>query len=151
MPESSAGCSEQPNAPTPVARTDDRAGPHPAAADDVVDRSVLGSLLARLGDRGPAVLARLLQTWETESARRLEDLRAAAASDDTPAAAAAAHGIRGGSASLGAVALAAVCSRVEEAVRRGEAVDLEQAHAEVSAAVQEARAGLAQLRVGSCG
>ena len=122
-----------------------------AAGAEPVDRSVLESLLGRLGDRGPAMLARLLETWETENARRLAEVADAAAAGDADAMARAAHAIRGGSASMGAVALADVCARVEEAIRGDQPVDLRQAHADIAAAVEQARAGLAQLSVGSSG
>ena len=54
-------------------------------------------------------------------------------------------------ASLGAVGLAAVCRDVEEELRSGGDVDLAEAAGRIEAATVAARAGLAQLRVGSGG
>ena len=121
--------------------------PDPPAPTDlpVVDPTVLGSLADRLGDRAPAFLGGLLATWQTETARRLDDLASAADDDDAPAAARAAHGIKGGSASMGAQRLAAACAEVEAAVRAGGPVDLAAAHARLSAEAEQATAALAAL------
>jgi signal transduction histidine kinase/CheY-like chemotaxis protein/HPt (histidine-containing phosphotransfer) domain-containing protein len=125
----------------------------PAAAEPVaaVDRSVLQSLTSRLGDRGPLLLARLLDTWEKETATRLTELQAAVEQDDAEGVARVAHSIRGGSAALGAVRLAQVCGEVETKIRAGAPVDLAAADAAIGAEVEVARSGLAQLRVGSGG
>ena len=117
----------------------------------VVDPSVLRALIARLGDRGPELLERLLDTWEAETDQRLDELRAAVEAGDAKAVGRVAHAVRGGSGSLGAVELAAVCGEVEEELRSGRAVDLRAAAARIAAATVGARAGLAQLRVGSGG
>jgi signal transduction histidine kinase/CheY-like chemotaxis protein/HPt (histidine-containing phosphotransfer) domain-containing protein len=116
-----------------------------------VDLSVLQSLTSRLGDRGPALLARLLDTWETETASRLGELQTAVAQQDAEDVARLAHSIRGGSASRGAVRLAEVCGEVETALRAGQQVDLAAADRHIRTQVDLARAGLAQLRVGSGG
>ena len=124
------------------------AEPEPSGA---VDLSVLKSLTARLGDRAPAMLERLLGTWEGEITKRLDEIDAAVDAGDAEALGRAAHAIKGGSASMGALALAEVCAQVENPIRRGESVDLVQARARIRAAVDEAREGLGQLRVGSAG
>jgi signal transduction histidine kinase/CheY-like chemotaxis protein/HPt (histidine-containing phosphotransfer) domain-containing protein len=116
-----------------------------------VDPSVLQSLTSRLGDRATAMLDRLLDTWETETDKRLGELQAAVDADDAEAAGRAAHAIRGGSASLGALRLAEVCGQLESRIRAGEQVDLRAASAAVAEAAAEAREGLGQLRVGSVG
>jgi signal transduction histidine kinase/CheY-like chemotaxis protein len=90
-------------------------------ADAVVDGSVLGALTDRLGDRGAAVRERLLDTWRTDSAARLEQLDDAAARADVEAALRAVHALKGSSAQLGAVRLAAACARLEEGLRSGTA------------------------------
>ncbi|MCW2679079.1 MAG: response regulator [Frankiales bacterium] len=118
---------------------------------EVVDRTVLESLLSRLGERGPAMLARLLDTWEGETDKRLDELQVAVQAGDSDAVGRIAHSVRGGSASMGAVALAEVCGDVETRVRLGEALDLAQAQSRIRAAAEQARTALAQLRVGSAG
>jgi signal transduction histidine kinase/CheY-like chemotaxis protein/HPt (histidine-containing phosphotransfer) domain-containing protein len=125
--------------------------PATTEAAPAVDPSVLQSLTSRLGDRGPAMLARLLDSWETETAKRLADLRAAVEQDDPEGVARAAHSIRGGSAARGAVRLAEVCGEVETQIRAGSPIDLVAARDAIGAAVEVARSGLAQLRVGSGG
>ena len=122
-----------------------------AGAPAAVDPTVLRSMTARLGDRGPAMLERLLDTWEAETANRLAELRAAVQEQDGAAVARVAHSVRGGSASMGAVRLAEVCEQVETALRAGEPVDLAQAEQRIRAEVETARVGLGQLRVGSGG
>jgi HPt (histidine-containing phosphotransfer) domain-containing protein len=133
---------------------DDGPEPPPAeeqAVEGAVDPSVLQSLTSRLGDRGPAMLDTLLETWETETDRRLGELRTAVDAGDAEAVSRVVHAMRGGSASLGATRLAAVCGDVETRIRLAEEVELPQAQARILAAVAEARRGLRQLRVGSAG
>ena len=84
---------------------------------------MIRSLTARLGDRSAAVVDRLLETWEDETARRLAELDAAVDAGDAEALGRTAHAIKGGSASLGAVGLAEVCRSVEDPIRQGEPVD----------------------------
>lgn len=116
-----------------------------------VDPTALQSLVSRMGERGPAMLARLLDTWEGETAKRLGELQAAVEAQDAEAVGRVAHAIRGGSAAMGALGLADVCGDVEGQARRGEQVDLPQAQTRIREAVEQARTGLAQLRVGSAG
>ena len=116
-----------------------------------VDPTVLQSLAVRLGDRAPAMVDRLLDTWSTEIGRRLAEVDAAVATRDPEALARAAHAMKGGSASLGALRLAAVCADVEDRTRAGEPVDLETARRRIVDAAREARHGLSQLRDGSSG
>ncbi|MCW2615573.1 MAG: two-component hybrid sensor and regulator, partial [Frankiales bacterium] len=82
-----------------------------------VDREVLRALLSRLGARAPAFLAGLIDTWETETGKSLDALETAVSQADRPAVARLAHAVRGGSASMGAVRLAAVCAEAEAAAR----------------------------------
>jgi signal transduction histidine kinase/CheY-like chemotaxis protein/HPt (histidine-containing phosphotransfer) domain-containing protein len=121
------------------------AGPDHGDGDAVVDPSVLGTLAARLGDRAPAFLGSLLSTWEGESARRLEELDAAVDADDDEAAARAAHALKGGSASMGAVRLATTCAQLEQDVRAGRDVELPSARARLRAEVELAREALGRL------
>jgi signal transduction histidine kinase/CheY-like chemotaxis protein/HPt (histidine-containing phosphotransfer) domain-containing protein len=137
---SRAGALADPGAPE-----DDE--PEEAQAEPVaVDPSVLQSLTSRLGERGPAMLDRLLTTWETETAKRLGELQAAVDAGDADATGRAAHALRGGSASMGALGLAEVCGQVETRIRAGEDVDLPAAQEQILAAVRQAREGLGRLR-----
>ena len=129
----------------------EEAEPEPVAEDLAVDPSVLGSLTARLGDRAAAVLDKLIDTWESETARRLDEVDAAMENGDAAAVGRAVHAMKGGSASMGAVRLAAVCASVEGPIKAGETVDLVDARERIQVAVEEAREGLGQLRVGSAG
>ena len=136
--------------PVPVPVAHDRADALAADAghrDDetVVDPSVLGTLAARLGDRAPAFLGGLVTTWEGESARRLEELDAAVDADDDQAAARAAHALKGGSASMGAVRLATACAQLEQDVRAGRDVELSSVRARLRAEVEVAREALGRL------
>ncbi|TAL26152.1 MAG: hybrid sensor histidine kinase/response regulator, partial [Frankiales bacterium] len=119
--------------------------------DLAVDPSVLRSLTARLGDRAAAVLDKLIGTWESETARRLGEVDAAMQDGDAAAVGRAVHAMKGGSASMGAVRLAAVCASVEGPIKAGETVDLVDARERIRVAVEQAREGLGQLRVGSAG
>ena len=112
----------------------------------VVDPEVLHGLTGRLGDRAAAVVGRLLDTWEAETAGRLAELDDAVAVGDADAVARTAHALRGGSAALGAVRLAEVCGEVETALRAGEPLELAPARDRIAAAAADAREGLAALR-----
>jgi two-component system sensor histidine kinase/response regulator len=86
---------------------------------DPVDRSVLDTLVARLGDRGPEFRRTLVTTWSTEAATRRAEIEAAAAAADPEALARVAHTLRSAGGALGATALAALCGRVEDTCRDG--------------------------------
>ena len=123
--------------------------PTPPAADDpappVVDASVLGSLTTRLGDRAPGFLDGLLSTWESEIAGRLQELAAAVESGDAARAGRALHAVKGGSASMGAVRLAATCAEMEAVLGAEADVDLQAVRKRVVAEVDQARAAMAEL------
>jgi signal transduction histidine kinase/CheY-like chemotaxis protein len=86
------------------------------AADAVplVDHHVLGALTARLGARGEAVRARLVETWRTENSGRMDELETACAADDVLTVKRVLHAVRGSSGSLGALRLAQACLAWEE-------------------------------------
>jgi signal transduction histidine kinase/CheY-like chemotaxis protein/HPt (histidine-containing phosphotransfer) domain-containing protein len=117
----------------------------PAGVQDV-DPSVLQGLTGRLGDRAGAVVGRLVDTWEAETATRLAALDEAVAAGDAEAAARTAHAVRGGSAALGALRVAEVCAAAEQALKDGRPVDLAAFRDELRTAVAAAREGLAALR-----
>jgi signal transduction histidine kinase/CheY-like chemotaxis protein/HPt (histidine-containing phosphotransfer) domain-containing protein len=132
--------------PVPDARASAPASdPRQGDDDVVVDPSVLGTLATRLRDRAPAFLGGLLTTWEGESRRRLEELDAAVEAEDAKAAALAAHALKGGSASMGAVRLAAACAQLEQDVQAGRSVELPTVRTRLHAEVEQARDALGRL------
>ena len=100
------------------------AAPEPEPLDGAVDPDVLAGLTARLGARGPALRAVLVDTWLGESPGRATQLRTGADEGSGEQVAAAAHALRSGSAALGAKRLADACERVELELREGLALDL---------------------------
>jgi HPt (histidine-containing phosphotransfer) domain-containing protein len=111
---------------------------------DSVDPTVLGELTARLGDRAPAFLAGLVETFQAESAQRLGELDAAAAAGNATAAARVAHTMKSSSAVVGARALAALCTQIELDLRQGLVRDLAADAAAVRALSDRAGADLAR-------
>ena len=116
----------------------------PGDEPPVVDPSVLGSLAERLGPRGPAFLASLLGTWGSETSARMAAVAAAVEAGDAEAVGRAAHAVKGGSGSMGALRLAAVCAQVEADVVAG-ATDLAAAQQRLTAEVEQAREALVAL------
>jgi HPt (histidine-containing phosphotransfer) domain-containing protein len=110
----------------------------------VVDATVLGSLAERLGARAPAFLSSLLTTWETETATRMQALAEAVEAGDAEGVGRAAHAVKGGSGSMGAVRLAAVCAQVEADALAG-GTDLAAARQRLEAEVELARDALVAL------
>ena len=115
-------------------------------APPAVDATVLDALTARLGHRAPELRARLLDTWQSETDRRLDELATAAAEADADAVQRVAHTLKSGSASLGALRLAEHCARVEAQLRAGEVLDLAVVVAQLEAECEAASAGFAALR-----
>ena len=111
----------------------------------VVDPSVLDTLTARLGDRGPAFRTSLVQTWRDETAARLADLDTAAAAGDADGVARVAHTLKSSSSALGAQPLAALCEEIELSLRAGTARDLGADAAALHAAVLDAAAAFTAL------
>ncbi|MCA1710438.1 MAG: response regulator, partial [Actinobacteria bacterium] len=116
------------------------------AAAQAVDTSVLLTLTERLGDRAATFRDTLIGTWADETDKRLAELAAATEADDRDAVARIAHAIRGGSAALGATALAGTCGEVEQALRAGQPLDLLTAQRRITADAAAARTGLDALR-----
>jgi signal transduction histidine kinase/CheY-like chemotaxis protein len=130
---------------TGPARLADEVTAAPADAP-AVDEGVLRSLTDRLGPRAPELRARLLDTWEAETRKRLEELAAAALAGDADGVQRAAHTMKSGSAALGALQLAEECDRIEATLRSGEQVDLAAVAAVVERECARASAGFAALR-----
>lgn len=114
-----------------------------------VDRSVLDSLAARMGDRGPEFLRTLVGTWTTEAGKRREQLSAAVASDSRDDLARTAHTVRSAAGSLGAHPVAELCGRVEDAVRAGEPVDVAASVALILAEFDRVDLAFAELLAGT--
>ncbi len=89
-----------------------------------VDPSVLEGLTARLGEKGAAFRASLIETWREEATSRLAGLDEAVDTDDRDAVMVVAHTLKSSSAALGAQALAATCDAIEHGLRAGEDRDL---------------------------
>ena len=121
--------------------------PPPAAPSaGAVDPGVLAALTARLGARGPALRAVLVDTWLGESTGRADQLRAGSRAGDGDQVAAAAHALRSGSAALGAQRLADACERVELELREGCALDLAAEVEHLLDEIDAAAGGLRALR-----
>jgi HPt (histidine-containing phosphotransfer) domain-containing protein len=110
-----------------------------------VDRSVLDALTSRLGDRAPAFVTGIMQTWRAESGTRMIELDASVADADPMAVARVAHSLKSSAAALGAVALADLAEQVETGLREGQTRDLEADRAALRAAVSEADAAFSAL------
>lgn len=99
----------------------DRA-PHPAtwasapdATGEAVDWAALHSLEEAQVEGEPDVVVELLDLYEEDAPRRLSAILSAWAAGDLAALRRAAHGLRGGSASLGAHQVATLCEKLERA------------------------------------
>ena len=82
-----------------------------------LDRLALERLRADLGASGP--LPRLVETFSSQTAPRVAELRAASDAGDWSAVTSVAHWIKGGAASLAATELSELCGEIETAVRTG--------------------------------
>ncbi len=85
---------------------------------DVQQLDELRELAEEMGD--PAFLVRLIDQYLEDAASRLAEVQEATARRDAPALAAAAHALKGGSATMGAKRMAALCADLEATGRRGE-------------------------------
>jgi CheY-like chemotaxis protein/HPt (histidine-containing phosphotransfer) domain-containing protein len=83
------------------------------AASGPLDAELLVDLRALRSDKYPNVLARLIDTFYKETLLQITTMRSALERTDATAIRQAAHRLRGASASLGALAMAAHCSELE--------------------------------------
>ena len=121
-----------------------RAEPETGGVLDLEQFDQLRQLALTSGD--PDLLGRFVDQYLAEATSRLAELHAAAQNGDAKALEEAAHGLKGTSATIGAVAVAAACAPLELAARHGQqasVVELEQ----VSSALERAATALqAQVR-----
>ena len=90
-------------------------------SDDVLDVQQIDELRELAEEMGdPAFLVRLIDQYLRDAASRMAELQEATARRDAPALAVAAHALKGGSATMGAKRMAALCADLEAAGRRGE-------------------------------
>lgn len=125
---------------TGATQTDARDGASIDSADaPVLDPSVLSDLVGDLDEYSDAFIDELLATWSTETARCLAALGAAVGAGDRAGFTWMVHTLKGGSAAVGATALAAICEDLEEQLRSGSG--------ELGAACDRLRIAAAQARI----
>lgn len=107
----------------------------------VLDRAVIDELRA-LEATTPGLVRQVVKAYLETSDRLWVSLREAARSEDPPAVATAAHGLKGASAQVGAVALASGFKEIEELARIGKSAGLERRIEALQAAFTSARAAL---------
>ena len=117
-------------------------GPGPVDApsrDDAtaVDRSVLISLLAFLGDRAPAAEGRLIDTYLRELPRIVARLQEALPEGDQESLHRGAHTLKSSSANVGALRLSALCAELE--ARTADVIHGDAAHATAEIARESER------------
>jgi len=88
-----------------------------ARTTGAVDASVLADLEEMQEEGEPDFVAELIGLYLEDAPRKLAQMREAARAADAAALRRAAHGLKGGSASLGAFGVAAVCAELERACR----------------------------------
>ena len=109
------------------------ATPVPEGSLERVDFSVLTGLLDDLGDEGVGMLDEVLAVFLAETPLSLNELTQSLAAGDCRRVARIAHRIKGSSAQIGAVTLAAQALAVEELAGRGDAPGLARPVAELEA------------------
>ncbi|MGZ6341341.1 MAG: Hpt domain-containing protein [Candidatus Limnocylindrales bacterium] len=93
--------------------------------DDVLDEAILGNLLETVGgDR--TFLAELVEAYLGDSPGLLEAMHAGLRADDRTALRRAAHTLKSTSASMGAIAFAALCREVETNAMEADAAWLDE-------------------------
>jgi HPt (histidine-containing phosphotransfer) domain-containing protein len=102
--------------------------------------------LARLAELDPGgkagLVKRVLATYAQSLARLLPQLQAARASADLPALRHAAHTLKSSSASVGALALSALCAEVEARLRDGQGDGLDDRLGQLVAEAERIHTGL---------
>ena len=104
-----------------------------------IDKRALDKLASLVGDDGE-VLAEIVGSFLEEGPSLFDDLVDANRSSDLTRIRRAAHSIKSNARDMGAVDLAEICARIEEASAAGnppEASNISQAHAELQSAIAE--------------
>ena len=100
------------------------ASPGPADDDPVLNPASLEQLRALDPQGGSAFVIRVLSTFQRSLARHCDLLDEADRAGDLHALSHSAHALKSASASVGAMALSAICAALEEAVRGAQAAAL---------------------------
>ena len=108
-----------------------------------IDQTVIEQLRADMGSMADEILLDLVDSLQRDANRQLGELQAALDTQDAARFRMAAHGLKGSSASLGAVELAAHCLEMEN---RGKAGDLSDGAGQLAAARQLASDSIAALQ-----
>lgn len=111
---------------------------------DPLDRAVIRDLL-ELGDGSDSLLRELIGMYKRSSDSLLESFRTAIKDRDAGLAGEAAHSLKSGSGTLGAMQLAGLCEEVEGAARRGGFDEITAAIESVETELAGVRASLGQL------
>jgi len=95
--------------------------PTPLAVPELqaLDPAALDTLIVHMGEAGADLRISLVSAWLRESRRQLEQVDAGAAAEDRAVVEQVAHSLRSASASLGAVAVVALCAEIETGLRSG--------------------------------
>ncbi len=105
--------------------------------------------LARLAELDPSgenrLIERVLQAFQTSSARHRLQAAAARANGDRAGLRLVAHTLKSASASIGALQLSQVCARIEASIRADAGADLDAELAAMDSALEETLAAIARL------
>jgi HPt (histidine-containing phosphotransfer) domain-containing protein len=112
----------------------------PVAPDDAIDRAVLSGLREDLGD--PETVRQVVTAFLDRMPLVLAQLGDAAARDDQAAILSVAHGLKGTSATLGALTLSEQCAELERVARAGVPSDIPSKLAAVLAEAETASRAL---------
>jgi two-component system, sensor histidine kinase and response regulator len=84
-----------------------------------IDPTVINELIDLGPETGLQLVRDLVEIFSSEAPARLDAMREGFAAGDPDAVSQAAHAMRGGAGNLGALAVAALCTRIEQAARAG--------------------------------
>ena len=103
----------------------DQSPPTPLIAAPELDAEALGRLMALDPSGDSRLLERVLNAFQASAARLEPQVEAARVGGDRNAIRLVAHTLKSSSASIGALALSALCAKVESAIRTDAMVDLD--------------------------
>ena len=93
-------------------------------ADSRIDPTVINELIDLGPETGLQLVKDLVDIFSSEAPLRLAAMREGFTSHDVNAVAMAAHAMRGGAGNLGALAVGALCTQIEQVARTGELDDV---------------------------